>query len=443
MAIHPIDFRYGTAEMKAEWSEEARLDAILRVEAALAKAEADVGLIPREAAEAIEKAIGKVEVDRVNEIEDEIKHDMMAVVLAISEHAGDHGKWVHFGATSNDILDSATGLQIKNSLEILEDKIIRLRAALLDRAEEHKHTVAVGRTHGQIAVPTTYGLRFAIWASEVDRHLQRLRELRPRVVVGQMSGAVGTQAAFGPRGMEIKDRAMEYLGLEAVDVSSQIIQRDRYAELIMWMANLVTSLDKIAIEIRSLQRSEIGEVEEAFGKDQVGSSTMPHKRNPIKSEQIGGLSRIVRAMVDPALMNNTLWDERDLTNSSAERITFPESFVLTDHLVNICIGVIEGLRFYPENIRRNLELLKGLNMGEAVMLQLALKGVGRQEAHAIIRENAMKAHEEGRHFTEVLKEDPRVTEHLSPGEVEETMEPENYIGTAVEQVERLVEKLRD
>lgn len=419
------------------------MDAILRVEAALAKAEADVGLIPREAAEAIEKAIGKVEVDRVNEIEDEIKHDMMAVVLAISEHAGDHGKWVHFGATSNDILDSATGLQIKNSLEILEDKIIRLRAALLDRAEEHKHTVAVGRTHGQIAVPTTYGLRFAIWASEVDRHLQRLRELRPRVVVGQMSGAVGTQAAFGPRGMEIKDRAMEYLGLEAVDVSSQIIQRDRYAELIMWMANLVTSLDKIAIEIRSLQRSEIGEVEEAFGKDQVGSSTMPHKRNPIKSEQIGGLSRIVRAMVDPALMNNTLWDERDLTNSSAERITFPESFVLTDHLVNICIGVIEGLRFYPENIRRNLELLKGLNMGEAVMLQLALKGVGRQEAHAIIRENAMKAHEEGRHFTEVLKEDPRVTEHLSPGEVEETMEPENYIGTAVEQVERLVEKLRD
>ncbi|MHC1575784.1 MAG: adenylosuccinate lyase [Methanosarcinaceae archaeon] len=443
MAIHPIEFRYGTDEMKYVWSEKNRLDKLLLTEAALAKAEADVGLIPKEAARIIEKSIDKVELERVKTIEDEIHHDMMAVVLSISEKCeNDADKWVHFGATSNDILDTATGLQMKDAISVLETKVHILLDVLLDQAEGHKQTVCAGRTHGQIGVPTTYGLRFAIWASEVARHIERLEQLKPRVQVGQMTGAVGTQAAFGPKGIEIQKHAMEYLGLGAVDVSNQIIQRDRHAEFVMWMANTVTTLDKIAVEIRSLQRSELAEVEESFGKNQVGSSTMPHKRNPIKSEQICGLARIVRSMIEPELLNNTLWDERDLTNSSCERIVFPESCVLTDHIIKLGIGVIKNLQFNHDIIRRNLGLLRGLNMGEAVMIELAKRGVGRQEAHEIVRRSAMEAHEMGTHLKDVLLSRDDVTQYLSEDDINQLVDPDRYIGTAVEQVEALVAKLK-
>ena len=444
VAIHPIDYRYGTEEMKHVWSQENRLAKIMQTEAALARAEADVGLIPTDAAEIISQSISLVKPERVDEIEAEIHHDMMAVVVAISEQCrNDAGKWVHFGATSNDILDTATALQIKDAIDILEDKLKILLRVLVNQAEAHKQTVCCGRTHGQIGVPTTYGLRFAIWASEISRHLDRLHELTPRATVGQMTGAVGTQAAFGKSGILIQELTMKHLGIGAVDVSNQIIQRDRHAEFVMWMANTVTTLDKIGIEIRTLQRSEIAEIEESFGKKQVGSSTMPHKRNPIKSEQICGLARIVRAMVEPELLNNTLWDERDLTNSSCERIVFPEACVLTDHILKLGISVIENLRFYPENIRRNLELLRGLNMGEAVMIELAKRGVGRQEAHELVRTSAMKAHDTGQHFKNVLLETPEVAKYLTAKDIENLVNPDKYIGTAVEQVEVLVAKLRE
>lgn len=443
MAIHPIEYRYGTEEMKFVWSEANRLDKLMMVEAALAKAEADLGLIPKDAAEIISASTSLVELDRVKAIEDEIHHDMMAVVLGISEKCPeDAGKWVHFGATSNDILDTATGLQLKEAVQVLEEKMQKLLDVLLVQAEAHKHTVCAARTHGQIGVPTTYGLRFAIWASEVARHIERLEQLRPRLLVGQMTGAVGTQAAFGKDGIEIQKRVMQYLDIGSVDVSNQIIQRDRHAEFVMWMANTVTTLDKIGVEIRSLQRTEIAEVEESFKKKQVGSSTMPHKRNPIKSEQICGLARIVRAMVEPELLNNTLWDERDLTNSSCERIVFPEACVLTDHIIKLGIGVIENLRFYPENIRLNLNLLRGLNMGEAVMIELAKRGVGRQEAHEIVRSSAMEAHETGKYFKEVLLSKPDVANYLSEEDINSLVDPDKYIGTAVEQVEAVVQKLK-
>lgn len=443
MAIHPIEYRYGTEEMKFVWSEANRLDKLMMVEAALAKAEADLGLIPKKAAEIISASTNLVELDRVKAIEDEIHHDMMAVVLGISEKCPeDAGKWVHFGATSNDILDTATGLQLKEAVQVLEEKMNKLLDVLLVQAEAHKHTVCAARTHGQIGVPTTYGLRFAIWASEVARHIERLEQLKPRLLVGQMTGAVGTQAAFGKDGIEIQKLVMQYLEIGSVDVSNQIIQRDRHAEFVMWMANTVTTLDKIGVEIRSLQRTEIAEVEESFKKKQVGSSTMPHKRNPIKSEQICGLARIVRAMVEPELLNNTLWDERDLTNSSCERVVFPEACVLTDHIIKLGIGVIENLRFYPENIRRNLNLLRGLNMGEAVMIELAKRGVGRQEAHEIVRSSAMEAHETGKHFKEVLLSKPDVANYLSEEDINSLVDPDKYIGTAVEQVEAVVQKLK-
>lgn len=441
MAIHPIEYRYGHPEMKAAWSEETRLQKLLAVEAALAKAEAFVGYIPEGADEKIAFGAGKVKLERVKEIEDEIHHDVMAVVLALAERSGDAGKWVHFGATSNDILDTATALQIKDAISILRKETAVLRSILLEKALSHKNTVCAGRTHGQIGVPTTYGLRFAIWASEVDRHIERLDQLMPRACAGKMSGAVGTQAAFGKEGIEIQEKTMEILGIEPADVSNQIVQRDRHAEFVMWMANTATTLDKICIEIRTLARSEIAEIEESFGKKQVGSSTMPHKRNPIKSEQVCGLARIVRAMVEPALRNNTLWDERDLTNSSCERIVFPESCVLTDHIIRLTASILGNLRFYPENIRKNLNLLNGLNMGEAVMIELSKKGVGRQEAHELVRQCAMSARETGRHMKDALIQNETVSKYMTEAEIIDIMNPDNYTGTAVEQVEMLVKKL--
>jgi adenylosuccinate lyase len=442
MAIHPIDFRYGTPEMKAIWEEDYRLRCLFKVEAALAKAEEEVGLIPKGTAEDIAAAAESASPQRAKEIEDEIGHDMMATVLAMAEVCPRSGEWIHLGATSNDILDTATGLQIKASLEVLEPKLKKLLSILLDLAMKNKNLVCAGRTHGQIAVPTTYGLRFAIWASEVARHMERLQQLRPRVAVGKMSGAVGTQAAYGPSGMQIQKKVMEHLGLGEVDVSNQVIQRDRHAEVICWMALVASTLEKIFVEIRTLQRTEIAEVEEGFGKKQVGSSTMPHKRNPIKSEQICGLSRIVRAQAWPAFENIPLWDERDLTNSSCERCEFPEAFVLTDHLLALSAEVLSNLTLRPENIERNLMLLHGLNMAENVMVELAKKGVGRQQAHEIMRQTSMQAFEEKKELADVLLQHPVVTKHLSAREIHSLLDPHQYVGTAVLQVERLNEKLQ-
>jgi adenylosuccinate lyase len=441
MAIHPIDYRYGTPEMRNIWSEEHRFSCIVAAEVALARAEAIHGLVPRELAEEIARCAPQATIDRAQEIENEIGHDMMAIVRAVSEVCGEAGGWVHYGATSNDILDTATGLQLKDSLTLLEEKLLDLLRVLLDRSEQTKTLVCVSRTHGQIGVPTTYGLRFAIWASEVGRHVQRLREMRPRIEVGQLTGAVGTQAALGEKGMEVQKSMMKLLDLGAVDVSNQLIQRDRYAEYFMLCAQIATTLDKIAIEIRTLQRTEIGEVEEAFGKMQVGSSTMPHKRNPVKSEQVSGLARIIRSSVEPALLNNTLWDERDLTNSSAERVLFPEASVLTDHVLAVMIRVLSALTIRRERVRRNLDLLHGVNLAESVMIELTRKGMNRQEAHERMRIASMQAVEEGRHLADVLAEDRLIGSYVSAGELADLLDPERYIGTAVSQVDTVIRKL--
>ncbi|NYT05278.1 MAG: adenylosuccinate lyase [Methanomicrobiales archaeon] len=441
MAIHPIDFRYGTAEMRAVWDEENRFSCIVAAEAALAYAEGVHGLIPDDAARTIGERALSARLGRAQEIEAEIHHDMMAIVRAIAEVCGDAGRWVHYGATSNDLLDTATGLQIRQSLELLEAKLKSLLGVLLRRSSETKMLVCAGRTHGQIGVPTTYGLRFAIWASEVGRHIERLRQLRPRVVVGQMTGAVGTQAAMGDAGPLVMTTMMERLGLGAVDVSNQLVQRDRYAEYFMFLAGVATTLDKIGVEIRMMQRSEIGELEEAFGAKQVGSSTMPHKRNPIKSEQVCGLARIVRACVEPALQNNLLWDERDLTNSSAERVLFPEASVLADHILAVMIRVLDGLVIREDNIRRNLGIMQGVNMAESVMIELTKRGLDRQEAHEIVRVASMRALAESRPLADLLAENPPVAALATREELEALLLPERYIGTAPEQVDRVIAQL--
>jgi adenylosuccinate lyase len=366
---------------------------------------------------------------------------MMAIVKAISEVCGDSGRWVHYGATSNDMLDTATGLQLRQALNLIDEKLRLLLRVLLKRSEETKSLVCIGRTHGQHGVPTTFGLRFAIWASEVGRHIERLEQLRPRVVVGQMTGAVGTQAALGPKAMEIQATMMEVLAIGSVDVSNQVISRDRYAEYFMFCANVATTLDKIGIGIRSLQRTEIGEVEEAFGAHQVGSSTMPHKRNPIKSEQVCGLARIVRSAVEPALQNNTLWDERDLTNSSCERVLFPEASIITDHCIRVMTTVLEGLVINRAAIRRNLALLHGINMAESVMIELTRKGMNRQDSHEHIRVASMQALVEERPLADVLGMDPEVLRYCSKTDIAALLNPDSYIGTSVCQVERVIEKL--
>ena len=439
MAVHPIDYRYGSEEMRKIWDEENKLQKLLDVEAALARAHARLGNIPEESARVISERTNTkwVKLERVKEIEAEIHHDIMAVVKALSEVCGEHGKYVHLGATSNDIIDTANALLIKESLGLIESYLKELRDVLMKLAEEHKYTVCIGRTHGQHAVPTTYGMKFALWLDEVQRHLERLEEIKKRVLVGKMRGAVGTAASFGERALEIERLVMEDLGLRPALITNQLVPRDLYAELVMFLALVASTLDKIGLEIRNLQRTEILEVSEPFGEKQVGSSTMPHKRNPIRTEKVCGLARVLYSNVIPALLNNPLWHERDLTNSSVERVILPESFVLLDEMLRVTIKVLSGLEFFPENIERNLYITNNLIMAEPLMLKLAEKGMGRQEAHELVRRLSMKAFLGGRDFLEVVKEDEEVGKFLSEEDMA-SLKPENYIGLAPQIVDNVI-----
>ena len=447
MPVLPIDTgRYGTPEMVRVFDEESRLRAMLLVEGALALAQAEVGEIPREDAERIWQVAssGLVRLERVKEIEAEIKHETMAVVRALAEACGPSGRYVHLGATSSDILDTALALQLKEALDILEKRLCRLIALLASLAERYKELVMVGRTHGQHALPITLGFKFSVWAAEAYRHLQRLRDCRPRVLVGKMSGAVGTMAGLGPRAFEVQALVMEKLGLEPAEISTQIVQRDRLAELICLMAILASSLDNMATEIRELQRTEIAELAEPFDeRAQVGSSTMPHKRNPVICERICGLAKVVRGLVVPALENVPTWHERDLTQSSAERFIVPEALILTDYMLHLLIKVLSGLRVDEERMKHNLHMTKGLVMSEALMLELARRGMARDEAYRLVRGLALKAIREDRPFYEVVRSEEAVTSIIKPGELEELLRPERYIGMAVEQVKKIVEMLSE
>jgi len=445
MSVHPIEYRYFTEEMKKIWTEESKLQAWLDVEAALAKANAKLGIIPQKAVKEIKKKanIKFVKLERVKEIEEDIHHDLMAMVKALSEACeGDAGKYVHVGATSYDIEDTAYALLFRDSIKIIENKLKELKKVLINLAEKHKKTICVGRTHGQHADPTTYGMKFAVYATEVQRHLDRLEEVKKRILVGKMTGAVGTQASFGSKGKEIQNLVMKELGLKPVLVSTQVIQRDRYAEVIHDLALIAATLEKIAKEIRNLQRTEIAEVFEPFVAKQVGSSTMPHKMNPHKSERICGLARIVRAFVHPALENISLEHERDLTNSSSERIIFPETFILTDYMIKEMIGILSGLEFNYDNIKKNLELTKGLIMTENVMLGLVKKGMGRQEAHELLRQASMRIVKENKTLKEVLLKNEIIKKNFTEKELDWYLDPKNYLGTAVEQVENVIKTLR-
>ena len=444
MPILPIDTgRYGTDEMKRIFDDENRLQRMLDIEAALAWAHAEVGDIPRRDGATIVRAasVKYVKLARVATIEKEIKHDVTAVVLALSEVCGPAGAYVHLGATSSDISDTATALQFKEALAVIEQRLSKFEKALLEDAEKYKRTVMIGRTHGQHAVPTTLGFKFSIWMRENARHLQRLRECKDRLLVGKMSGAVGTQAGLGPNAMKIQELVMSRLGIDAADISTQIIQRDRYGEFVGLLALLASSLENFATEIRELQRPEIGELFEPFEKaKQVGSSTMPHKRNPITCERVCGLSKIVRSLVAPALENVVTWHERDLTQSSAERFIIPEACILTDYMLVLMTDIISGLAVNEERMKQNIGLTQERCMSEAVMIALTKKGMNRQEAHEHLRLLTTKSETEEQPLKAVLLKDKKVRKLLTEREITNALNPRNYLGTAVRQVERMIRK---
>jgi len=421
------------------FEEEARVQKLLDVEAALALAHAEVGNIPKADSQIIaEKATTKfVKVDRVKAIEKEIKHDIASLVRALSEQCGESGAYVHLGATSYDIVDTANALQLKDATAVLEKRLADFKGILKKQAGTHKATVMIGRTHGQHALPITLGFKFAVWGYEVDRYLQRLREAKKRVLVGKVSGAVGTQAGLGEHAEKIQELVMKRLGLSAAEISTQIVQRDRYAELVCIYGMIASSLENFATEIRELQRPEIAEIFESFeAKKQVGSSTMPHKQNPETCERVCGLARIVRSLVTPALEDIVTWHERDLTQSSAERFILPESSILLDYILNLMCNIVANLRIDAERMQANLSLTQGRALSESVMMTLVKKGVNRQEAHEMLRKLTIKSAVEKKPFKQVLIEDKLIGFKLSEEEIDTTLNPKNYLGTAIKQAER-------
>jgi len=440
LPITPIDTgRYGTPEMLKIFEEEMRVQKLLDVEAALALAHSQVGNMPKKDAEIIaQKASTKyVKVERIKAIEKDIKHDIASLVRALSEVCGRSGAFVHLGATSYDIVDTANALQLKDAIAVLEKRLEEFKTILQKLAAKHKDTVMIGRTHGQHALPITLGFKFAVWGYEVNRHLQRLNECKKRVLAGKVSGAVGTQAGLGEHAEEIQALVMKRLGLSTAEISTQIVQRDRYAELICIYSMIASSLENFATEIRELQRPEIGELFESFEtKKQVGSSTMPHKQNPEICERVCGLARIVRSFNTPALEDMITWHERDLSQSSAERFIFPESSILLDYILSLMCNIVANLRVDRERMIRNLSLTEGRAMSESVMMALTKKEVNRQEAHERLRQLTIRSAVEKKPFEQVLIEDEFVSSKLAEEEINQALDPKNYLGTAVKQAEK-------
>jgi len=445
MAVCPLEFRYGREEMKRIFSEENRLQYLLDVEATLAEAHAQVGNILSEHAELIRKAANTriVSSERVHELDRQINHEITAIIRVLGEQSGEGGKYVHVGATSNDILDTAAALQIRDALQLIEADLLDLRSALAALADRHKDTIMIGRTHGQYAIPITFGLKMAIYSLEINRHLERIQQLRPRICIGKMSGAVGTGAGLGSKALEIQKIVMDSLGLGIEEGPSQIIGRDRYVELISSLCNIATSLEKFATEIRNLQRSEISEVSEAFdAQKQVGSSTMAHKRNPVLAENICGLARIVRGYMTPSFESAILWHERDLTNSSAERFIIPHSFILLDDILQKMDRLMRMLVINKERMRQNLENAGPQIMAEHVIMKLVDKGLSRQDAHELLRVCSMKCVDEGIEFKEILLRESAISNLLCEEELDQCLCCESYLGCTNKIIDNILAKYK-
>ncbi|HLE21943.1 MAG TPA: adenylosuccinate lyase [Vicinamibacteria bacterium] len=410
--------RYTHPEMGHLWSEQKKFATWLAVEIAAAEAMAAEGIVPAEAVREIKKKAG-FSIERIDAIEREVKHDVVAFTQAVAETVGDAGRWIHFGLTSSDVVDTALGLRLRDAADLILVDLDALLEVLRNRAFDHKRTLMVGRTHGVHAEPMTFGLKLALWYAEVERGRERVARARETVAVGKLSGAVGTFAHLPP---SVEEKVCRSLGLKPAPISSQVLGRDRHAEMLGALAILASTLDRIAVEIRSLQRTEIREVEEFFDKDQKGSSSMPHKRNPVGCEQISGLARVIRSNSQAALENITLWHERDISHSSAERMILPSSFILTDHILRRMTDILNNLIVYPERMRQNLESLRGLVFSGQVLLELAKRGLSREEAYRVVQRNAMAAWNGKEDFKSLLEKDPDIKGRLSTEELNETFD---------------------
>ena len=445
MSVSPLDYRYGRPEAKEIWSREGRHSRQLDVERALVWAHCQLGRVSAEHYDMIADISdpGIVTADRVDEIEAETRHDIMALTKAMAEKAGEAAWCIHLGATSNDIVDSAVALQIRDSIRLQRQSLRTLLTTLCDLAERERDTVMLGRTHGQAAVPITFGLKIAVFVDEFRRHMIRLNELESRAITGKFLGAVGTGAAQGENAKELQQLILEHLGLTVPVATTQVVGRDRYIEWVGWMANVAASVEKLLQEVRNLQRSEIAEVGEWFDVEkQVGSSTMAHKRNPITAENASGLARIVRAMIIPSYENALLWHERDLANSSSERFTLSHAMILLDDILAKSDRVMGKCVVDAERMLANIESQNGLVMAEKVMLALVDEGIHRDQAHEILRAASMVAVAENRHLREICGEDDAITSAFTSEELDELFDPSSHLGVSGEIVDESIELAR-
>ena len=426
--------------MRSVFRANSYLKFLLEVEATLAEVQEEMGIIPKGAGSAIRNGLKDVKRERVEEIEKSINHDIMAVVKALEEKTGDSGKWIHFGATSYDIVDTARALQHSNAIDLIEKALEKLISALSKLAKKHKNTVMLGRTHGQWATPITFGLKIAVFLAEMKRHSERLSEIKPRIITGKFLGAVGSGAAMKPHTLDVQKAVCQKLGLKEPLATTQILGRDRLAEMIAWGSNVATSLEKFTLEVRNLQRSDIGEVAEAFDKaKQVGSSTMAQKKNPITSENVGGLARIVRSMLYSAYENNLQWHERDLANSSNERVILPQFYILLEYILIKTENVFANLFVNEKRMKENLESAGGLPMAEFFVIELGKTELGRQASHELVRTITMEAESKGVTFADAVREDKIVKEKLGNEKIEFCLNPENYVGHSEEIIDRVLD----
>jgi adenylosuccinate lyase len=416
--------RYSRPEMARLWSEENRFATWLKVEIAATEVLAERGVVPKEALEAI-RSRARFEVARIDAIEREVQHDVIAFVSNVAENVGPEGRWLHYGLTSSDVVDTALSLLMKEACTLVLDDVAALSDAVRKRAFEHKHTPMIGRTHGVHAEPMTFGLKLALWWAELQRHRARLERARDTISVGKLSGAVGTFSHLPP---EVEEEVCRRLGLAAAPVASQVLQRDRHAEVLGALALLGASLEKFATEIRALQKTEVRELEEPFGQGQKGSSAMPHKRNPVGAEQVSGLARLLRGNALAALENVPLWHERDISHSSVERVIVPDSFLALDHMLRRMTTIVSGMTVNAERMLRNLESSHGLVFSGQLLLELTARGMGREDAYRVVQDHAMAAWREEGDFRARVSSDAAVRAVMTEKDLDEVFRLQRYLG---------------
>jgi adenylosuccinate lyase len=415
--------RYTLPDMGTIWSEENKLQNWLKIEIAACEGQALIGRIPPAAVEVIRKK-ADFNIQRVREIEAEVHHDVIAFLTNVAEYVGEESKYIHLGLTSSDILDTGLALQMRDAADLILEKLQALKEVVGDKAKRYKYTFNIGRTHGVHGEPSTFGLKMALWYSEIERNIKRLEQAREVIAYGAISGAVGNFAHIDPR---VEEYVCKKLELKPCPISSQIIQRDRHAQFMTVLAIIASSLEKMATEIRNLQRTEILEVEEPFRKGQKGSSAMPHKRNPMMSERVAGLSRVVRGNAVAALENVALWHERDLTHSSVERVIIPDSCILLDYILEKFHAIVAGLIIYEDRMMENIKLTRGLIFSQELMLSLVNKGMLREDAYRLVQAHAMRSWQEKLDYKELILQDPVIMSYLSASEIEGIFDLDQYL----------------